>query len=78
VVKAKNPVQRRRGTYNSCDVLVEEENGFFYYSVLNSEGTEIMSGFRDKGSQDILTFYNYLLKLVDDYIKYPEGFVADV
>ncbi|UQT00714.1 hypothetical protein JEFDOCMN_00176 [Enterococcus phage vB_OCPT_CCS1] len=37
-----------------------------------------MSGFRDKGSQDILTFYNYLLKLVDDYIKYPEGFIADV
>lgn len=78
MVKAKKPVQRRRGTYNSCDVLVEEENGFFFYSVLNSEGTEIMSGFRDKGSQDILTFYNYLLKLVDDYIKYPEGFVADV
>lgn len=78
MVKAKKPVQRRRGTYNSCDVLVEEENGFFYYSVLNAEGTEIMSGFRDTGSQDILSFYNYLLKLVDDYVKCPEGFVEDV
>ncbi|AXY05402.1 hypothetical protein [Enterococcus phage EFGrKN] len=78
MVKAKNPVQRRRGTYNSCDVLVEEENGFFYYSVLNSDGKEIIGGFRDKGSQDISTFYNYLLKLVDDYVKCPEGFVEDV
>lgn len=65
MAKAKNPVQRRKGVYSSCDVLVEEENGFFYYSVLNAEGTEIMSGFR-------------LLKLVDDYVKCPEGFVEDV
>lgn len=78
MAKAKNPVQRRKGVYSSCDVLVEEENDFFYYSVLNAEGTEIMSGFRDKGSHDISAFYNYLLKLVDDYVKCPEGFVEDV
>ena len=61
--------QAIRTSYRDFSITIEEQYRVLFYSVVSPKGEEIFSGCTEHSTKDIFRFYNYLTKLVDDYIN---------
>ncbi|WDQ27705.1 hypothetical protein EF53_073 [Enterococcus phage 53] len=75
--KEKCVKQEIRDTYKGYDILLDEENGFFYVSVLDPDGKEIISGFVE-ADKPIEEYYKELLSKCDQDISFKDllGFLS--
>ncbi|UYB00657.1 hypothetical protein GMNKNHGO_00030 [Enterococcus phage vB_Efa29212_3e] len=75
--KEKCIKQGIRDTYKGYDILLDEENGFFYVSVLDPDGKEIISGFVE-ADKPIEEYYKELLGKCDQDISFKDllGFLS--
>lgn len=64
-----NISQAIRNNYKGFSITIEERYKVLFYSVVSPKGKEIFSGCTEHGTKDMFRFYNYLTKLVDDYIN---------
>lgn len=69
--KEKCIKQGIRDTYKGYDILLDEENGFFYVSVLDPDGKEIISGFVE-ADKPIEEYYKELLGKCDQDISFKD------
>lgn len=69
--KEKCVKQGIRDTYKGYDILLDEENGFFYVSVLDPDGKEIISGFVE-ADKPIEEYYKELLGKCDQDISFKD------
>lgn len=69
--KEKCIKQGIRNTYKGYDILLDEENGFFYVSVLDPDGKEIISGFVE-ADKPIEEYYKELLSKCDQDILFKD------
>ncbi|QBZ69747.1 hypothetical protein [Enterococcus phage vB_EfaM_Ef2.1] len=69
--KGKCIKQGIRDTYKGYDILLDEENGFFYVSVLDPDGKEIISGFVE-ADKPIEEYYKELLGKCDQDISFKD------
>lgn len=69
--KGKCIKQGIRDTYRGYDILLDEENGFFYVSILDPNGKEIISGFVE-ADKPIEEYYKELLGKCDQDISFKD------
>lgn len=69
--KEKCIKQGIRDTYKGYDILLDEENGFFYVSVLDPDGKETISGFVE-ADKPIEEYYKELLGKCDQDISFKD------
>lgn len=69
--KEKCIKQGIRDTYKGYDILLDEENGFFYVSVLDPDGKEIISGFVE-ADKPIDEYYREIVRKCEKDILFKE------
>lgn len=67
---------RKKGFYRQFDILIERGDGWYFYSVLDPTGEEVIGGHREDGC-DITEFYSFLEKQVDEYLTHPTQYRED-
>lgn len=69
-------ITRKQGLYKGFDILIEYEDDWLFYSVLDTGKKQVIGGYRN-ADVDMLAFYNYLEKQVDEYICHPLEYRED-